>query len=173
MGGSFIKTGFDPGNPSETDADDFWLAFLPSDTRFTGLDPTKLRVLSDDARIGDISCILVETGDPALSHTLLWLDPAREDVVLRKQRYAKAWNDWSVERVDFSYRTHPDVGWIPADWKKSIVRSDGTISVASTNTVTEFRINQPIPHAEFKVELPATEYVEDRQAGVRKTRQDL
>ena len=84
--------------------------------------------------------------------------------MLRKQRYAKGWNDWSVERVDFSYRGHPDNGWIPADWKKSIVGPDGTISVASTDTVTEFRINQPIPHAEFKVELPATEYVEDKDS---------
>jgi Thioredoxin-like len=166
MGGSFIKTGFDPGNPSETDADDFWLAFLPSDSRFTGLVPTKFRVLSDDARIGEIPCILVETGNAALSHTLLWLDPAREDVVLRKQRYAMGLNGWSVERADFSYRGHADNGWIPADWKKSVVGPDGTISVASTDTVAEFRINQPIPHAEFKVELPATEYVEDKDSQV-------
>jgi hypothetical protein len=38
--------------------------------------------------------------------------------------------------------------------------------VASTDTVTEFRINQPIPHAEFKVDLPATEYVEDKDSQV-------
>jgi hypothetical protein len=163
---SFIKSGFDPGNPAETDADCLWLAFLPSDTRFTGLDPTGFRVLSDDVRIGDIPCILVETGDQAASHTLLWLDPAREHIVLRKQRDAYGWRGQSVERVDISYRAQSNVGWIPADWKRSVVGPDGTIFVASTDTVTEFRINQPIPHAEFKVELPATEYIEDKDSQV-------
>ena len=74
---------------------------------------------------------------------LLWLDAAREDIVLRKQWDA---NGWSVERVDLSYRAHPDVGWIPCRLEENDRWSPGgTISLASTDTVTESSINQPIP----------------------------
>lgn len=197
-GDASVKTGIDASFFHEVGNVCLWLGLCPLETPLGRSDPSTFRVVSHSARIDgtprgraepskfrrgsrpptsdDTPCVVVETEVTRRSRTLLWLDPAREYVILRRdQIYGKD----SGERKEFFYRLDPKQGWIPSEWKYVTFGMRGEMAwgsasrapagVALAETVTDYSINEPIPPAAFRVDFPEGVPVEDK--GAREARE--
>jgi hypothetical protein len=128
------------------------LAFRPFDVYLGRIKPSDFRVSPNRGKIGDVSCVILETTDAeSRGETFYWLDPARDYIVLRRQQTT---NGTDSERMDISYRHDPAAGWTPEGCKRSTVSLLGRRWRSETATITAFTANQPIPAAEFLVEFP-------------------
>lgn len=124
--------------------------FRPLDRQYRRFDLSKLHV-AGYAKIGDVSCAVVETRVHDGRQEDYWLDPARDYLLLREHHTLNG-QDW--RRADISYRHDPKFGWVPAGWDDVIVGESGSLVFSATDSVTEVSLNQPIPDSEFHIEIP-------------------
>jgi beta-lactamase regulating signal transducer with metallopeptidase domain len=135
------------------------LIFRPFDPRRSRpLDLSKFKVAKERETIDGTASVVIETEDlQRRFHETYWLDPAREYIVLR---YHRTLNGRDTDRVDFDYRADPKYGPVPVAWKDASIGMGGAL-FGYIDTVTDYSINQPIPDAEFKIEIPKGAQVND------------
>jgi hypothetical protein len=127
--------------------------FRPFDANLGRVNADEYRVSPLRGKIGDIACVIIEKTEETMSptRTVYWLDPARDYIVLRKQRFL---GDRSHERMDISYRKDAAFGWIPEGSRESSISEVGYQCSSLSASITAFAINQPIPASEFLVDFP-------------------
>ena len=128
------------------------------DRELGSIDLSKFKVAPGVSKIGDVSCVVIETDIVRGRQHSYWLDPARDYLVLREHR---SLNGQDCMRIDLTYRLDPNFGWIPTGWTDAFAGAGGSLLSSCTDTVTDFTINQPIPDAEFKIEIPKGAQVND------------
>jgi hypothetical protein len=127
--------------------------FRPFDANLGRINLDDYRVSALRGKIGEIACVIIEKTEAGLwpIRTLSWLDPARDYIVLRKQRIL---GGRSHERMDISYRKDPAFGWVPEGCHASSISEVGYLCSSLSASITAFAINQPIPTSEFLVDFP-------------------
>jgi len=133
--------------------------YRPLDPNFAALAVTDFRVSPVRGKIGDVVCVIIEMTKGGRTLPLsLWLDPARDYIVLREHAIA---NGQDATRMDVSYRNDSTFGWIPDAWKYSSVGNAGTSPMIWTGKVIATEINKPIPASEFQIQYPKGTRVTD------------
>ena len=104
-----------------------------------------LRVLTDNAIIDNQHYLKVERQESSFIDTL-WLDPARDDVIVRWEHVRRG----NVEAsVSIEYQRDKTHGWVPACFSQA-----NEHGVTTENTVTSFTFNARFPDETFTLTFP-------------------
>jgi len=152
-GRAWVQTRFSAADMHGAD-ECVWLALCPWDARFTRLDPARMRVMAQHAKVGEADCVMLRND----WSTFLWLDRARDFLVLRKQEIDEV---MAQSRVDFSYRPDASNGWAPTGWSERRVGWNSQFGTSLDDAVQDVTFNRPIPASTFAVEFPKNAAVED------------
>ena len=107
-----------------------------------------LRVLTDNAIIDNKHYLKVERQESNFVDTF-WLDPARDDVIVRWERVRRG----NVEAsVSIEYQRDKTHGWVPARFSQT--NSANGYGFVSENTVTRFTFNARFPDETFTLTFP-------------------
>jgi hypothetical protein len=126
------------------------LAFRPLDSLLGHLFLD--RAVTNQARTfykGRSIFLLEERRDPLGWKTLLWIEPERDFIVTR---ITVAFEQRTITDVEIDYVQDARWGWVPSRWTVTGRLADGTRRLVSTATVTEYRINDPIPRSVFTID---------------------
>jgi hypothetical protein len=107
-----------------------------------------LRVLTDNAIIDNKHYLKVERQESNFVDTF-WLDPARDDVIMRWERSRRG---DVVAAVSIEYQRDKTHGWVPAHFSQA--NSANGYGFVSENTVTRFTFNARFPDETFTITFP-------------------
>jgi len=130
-------------------------------------------IVSEDAVTNGAHCVEIRTRDYANQPETYWIDPKRDDVVVR-------W-EWGRLNLAIDYQHDPKHGWVPAHWSWSSHESEPELtnsgkafstgnarkgnSLFFDATVRSHSIGEPIPAAVFAPSHPDKTLVFDVSAG--------
>jgi hypothetical protein len=107
-----------------------------------------LRVLTDNAIIDNKHYLKVERQESNFVDTF-WLDPARDDAIVRWERARRG----NVEAaVSIEYQRDKTYGWVPARFSQT--NSANGYGFMSENTVTRFTFDARFPDETFTITFP-------------------
>jgi len=122
---------------------------------------TKFKVVDRNAVLDGHKCVLINDDDTGAANIeSMWLDPARDYLVLRNTITNRRTSAES-RRLDISYLDEPTVGWVPSGWSLIASRQRGVPFMSITAEVTEFTINDKIPAELFQLTFPPNTMVTD------------
>ena len=143
------------------------LCLRPLDPSFHGgVQLSDFDVVSRNETIDNRPCVLLRqrsgASEGGIVH-LLYVDPAREYVVLR---WAEQVNGQLSAQIDITYASDRTIGWVPSAWSL-VLMSSGVITERATDSVNEYALNEPLSDKLFAINFPAGTYVDDRPAGTK------
>jgi hypothetical protein len=133
----------------------------------------RCEIVSEDAVTGGVHCVEIRIKDYANQPETYWVDPKRDDVVVR-------WDSRTL-RLAIDYQHDPKHGWVPSHWSWSshelipeLASSGKAFSPSNVRkgkplffeaTVRSYSIGEPIPAAVFAQAYPANTRVYDVTVG--------
>lgn len=123
-----------------------WLA--PLNTKVaTGLRPDRFSAKEIELVEG-VECLRIEA-----EHRTLWLNPARDYVVVRWASYRSS--GALMHQCDITYSSDDEYGWVPKTWHHMRLAADGVTAEEETRaTVTRYEIGVPLKQSDFTISVP-------------------
>ncbi len=134
------------------------LVYRPLASKLGGIELSKYHMLLGGGKIDGTTCVIIASEERPGTRRIFWLDPAREYVILREQQSS---NGQDFNRLDYSYRNDPKVGWVFSGWNRCMIGDGGSLLMAITATVTTASINEPLPLSDFQFEFPPGTRIEN------------
>jgi hypothetical protein len=103
-----------------------------------------LAIVNENELIDNRPCVKLKLDAPIFVDTF-WVDPARDDVIVRWERTRPG---EIVGTVSIEYQRDKEHGWVPARWSQT------TFGITCENTSTSFQLGARIPAATFTVTFP-------------------
>jgi beta-lactamase regulating signal transducer with metallopeptidase domain len=134
---------------SEIDLTPLRLALRPSTTA-SDWSRANCRILSEDALLGSVHCILLQM-DKVDHSEQCWVDPLRDYCVVRWERRQN-----ELAPLDFAIDLQhgPDGEWLPQRWSWRVSEDPGKRAATFEATVTRRMINKKLPDATFAADYP-------------------
>jgi hypothetical protein len=130
-----------------------------------GIRPENCRIEPQSQRIGTTDTVLM-TDSGGLGREL-WLDPARDFVVVRCNENFDVLGVRTVNELDISYTQSPPNEWVPLGWTTVFRDNYGNAEQYSRSIVTEASLNQAAAGRQFQADFPAATWVWDERTNVR------
>jgi len=134
------------------------LAYRPFHMRMGALTINNYDLLDSYGVINGRTCNVLEDKGSELRRSV-WTDPARDHVPVK---YLEAVGEKKAIFLETEYDPHPEVGWVPKQWKMTWINSDGSLNFSAVATVDKYDINVPLDKSEFEVNFDKGTTVEDR-----------
>lgn len=131
------------------------LWYCPLDSEASGLRAHALTVTQAETQLHGVQCIQM-----AGRSELLWIDPARDSVIVR---WCSLLPDGEKNyQIDISYTADDSVGWVPSSWH-CVQFSPGELGIRSevTAEVIDYEVGREMTQAEFSVRFPPKSTVYD------------
>jgi len=134
------------------------LAYRAFDTTMGVLDEAGLTLTETKSIVDDRSCRVLRQRGDWFEHTI-WVDPARSFVPLR---YTRSRQGVVRTQVEISYSEDKEYGWVPTSWNIVLLnKQTSNIQESWSGTVTEYKLNHPIPDVTFQLTYPPGTWVHD------------
>lgn len=135
---------------------------------FRGLDPAlrpfdigSMVITSRRAMIGGQASVVLERRFPGMNSTIrLWLDPAREYMIIRHLIIERG---QSSNQIDIHYRASAEAGWVPDAWTIVNNMPSGNILDTWRAAVVTAELNNSVDPHLFALEFPPGARVRDLQ----------
>jgi beta-lactamase regulating signal transducer with metallopeptidase domain len=124
-----VRRGFDTRMFARSDGRKLMLALRTASSEYSGLNPLLCRVLPITAKVGEIDCKLLHTANEHGENIFYWLDPARDDLVLREHTTS---GGRDISQIDFSYCEDATAGWVPDSWTQKQLGQYGCLVTSLT-----------------------------------------
>src|SRR5665213_840345 len=95
---------------------------------------------------------------PNRSYNMLWLDNERDYMPVR---FSLQRGDVTLLQIDYLRWDSVGSEWLPIEWKKTLMNSDGGVNRSALAVVNERSVNQPVDEKEFTLEFPVGTHVTD------------
>jgi hypothetical protein len=141
---------------SEIDLTPLRLALRPSTTA-SDWSQESCRVVSEDALLGNVHCIMLQM-DKVDHSERCWVDPQRDYCVVRWQRRQ---NELAALDFAIDLQQGPDGEWLPQRWSWRLSADPAGRAASFEATVTRRIINKKLPDATFVADYPSGTRVYD------------
>ena len=139
-------------------ADRYSLHVLPLVGHFRGLaegmsdfSPDKWHVIETDARVEDVSCVMLREGkEEGVRYRELWFDIERDFALVRRR---DVFHGLTENELSVTYKSEEPLGWVPSTWRVDRY-SDGRLIDHSVAKVVKLNINVAIEDSMFNLEFP-------------------
>ncbi len=122
---------------------------------------SRYSVVPGEQMVSGRKCTLIkEAGDGSdRPCNMLWLDNDRDYLPVR---FSRQTNDKPSIQIDYLKWRRVDSEWVPTEWRRSYMGSDGeTINKSGWAVVHTHHVNHPIDGKEFTLEFPVGTWVHD------------
>lgn len=92
----------------------------------------------------------------------IWVDPARDFVLARRQVIAQG---KSVGQVDISYRNDESAGWVPTSWKTVSLHRNDKLYYSSTSEIASAEFDNRVESNTFDFDFPLGTWVLNERTG--------
>jgi hypothetical protein len=122
--------------------------------------PGRYRLVPGTSMVEGHACVQVkeEPLRPQFPFRTVWLDPARDFVVVR---LIVTRQNVPMIQLTFHEFSHSENSWVPIRWTRTELRDGGSVSTSATATVSDFAIGKPVDLKEFTLSFPPGTLVED------------
>lgn len=127
------------------------------------ISPAKLRIVTEDASIEGVRCILLESPGPGARRDRFWVAPDQDMAILRYVRYIT--EDVLEYQLEASFKRGPVHGWVPDRWRAVRFGDDKKRVLDSCSTrVIAFGINISVEESSFDIVFPPGTEVFDKRS---------
>lgn len=138
------------------------LAFRPFDEKLVRIVREDYIVVDDPSAIVDGNkCDVLQSKSGGLRR-VIWVDPAREDLILQ---YKEIVDGALIIQLAIKYQDHPELGWIPNEWKADWLNADGSVAESARTRLLNAEINIPLKPDEFRIQFDPGTLVTDLRNG--------
>jgi hypothetical protein len=162
--GTISEASFDPGWIDDPQLLPLLMTYRPFHILNTIVEefPDRFMVVPGTYKIGDRPCVWLKekATEPGQRITNLWVDPARDYVVLRLSQTDHGVTAWQMSLSE--YQRAEEI-WVPVKWSVIVQNPEGSMNTSTSCSVQSFRINQPIDPKEFELMFPVGTWIVDRE----------
>jgi hypothetical protein len=137
----------------------------PSEASFGGIDLSGYRVDAERKVFNGVPCLVLRASDPRTVETEVWVDPARDDIIVRVVGKIAL---QVARQIDIRYQNLQSVGWVLESWQMSINRpGTNDISFRCDGELRDVSILPELDAALFDIDFPPQSTVYDVSASSR------
>lgn len=133
----------------------FFLLFRPLKSGLVG--PGQYKLITTNARIGDIPCVVLEQSGQRTTKRSIWLERTPPHSVLR---YATSNGGKVLVNCEFHYESGAT---FPKKWVAAAHSAEGRLQEDVTTIMTELAIEKSLPAEDFELDFPVGTVVFDRR----------